>query len=551
MANPDLDDQRMTQVFVRRNTNRVGDNAAADNAVIEEITCINFMCHDKLHVPLGPLINFIVGHNGSGKSAVLTAITLCLGGKVASTNRGSSLKSMIKSGKDQAALIIKMKNQGNDAYQPDIYGESIIIERHFNKSGSSSYKLKNALGKLISNKKGDVDDIIEYYQLQVDNPMNVLTQDAAKSFIQTSTPAQKYKFFHEGVQLEALDRDYSILSGICDQIEQKLIEAKDGILQLKKNAEAAKAKSEVVKQHEGMRRQCKEIARKLAWVQVYEQEERLHQRERDVTAQEQQLEAAQRRDVEKSEEFEIAERSLEHAKQAVEAQREAFAPLTEEEAVAKSAHEDATKHVQECHTKLKTIKRDLQEAEKKGKDYNGQIARHVQLLEEANGGAHAQKQSELAAAEQAAEEARAAEKRNKDELPQLDEARWKAVEAVKDMEKPLSMKRKEVSAAEERLQSMNRDRGNVMAGFDPNMTKLIQIIRNDRGFLETPVGPMGLHVKLKKPIWSDVLESTMGSTLNGFVVTSKADQLRLSNLLVSHKHSGSATSTFNFLHHNR
>lgn len=74
------------------------DNRAADGGVIESVTCINFMCHTKLHVTLGPLINFIIGHNGSGKSAVLTAITLCLGGKATTTNRGQNLKSFIKEG---------------------------------------------------------------------------------------------------------------------------------------------------------------------------------------------------------------------------------------------------------------------------------------------------------------------------------------------------------------------------------------------------------------------------------------------------------------------
>lgn len=62
------------------------------------------MCHDHFAVDLGPLINFIVGKNGSGKSAVLTAITLCLGGKASATNRGQSLKSFIKEGKEYVSV---------------------------------------------------------------------------------------------------------------------------------------------------------------------------------------------------------------------------------------------------------------------------------------------------------------------------------------------------------------------------------------------------------------------------------------------------------------
>lgn len=76
------------------------DNLPAENGIIESVTCRNFMCHEYLEVPLGPLINFIIGHNGSGKSAILTAITICLGGKATTTNRGQSLKSFIKEGQE-------------------------------------------------------------------------------------------------------------------------------------------------------------------------------------------------------------------------------------------------------------------------------------------------------------------------------------------------------------------------------------------------------------------------------------------------------------------
>ena len=76
----------------------------AEHGILERVECYNFMCHDHFAVDLGPLINFIVGKNGSGKSAVLTAITLCLGGKASATNRGQSLKSFIKEGKEYVRI---------------------------------------------------------------------------------------------------------------------------------------------------------------------------------------------------------------------------------------------------------------------------------------------------------------------------------------------------------------------------------------------------------------------------------------------------------------
>lgn len=99
LADEDGDTQQATQILQERNQ-RSMENMPADNGIIESVTCVNFMCHDKLHVSFGPLINFIIGHNGSGKSAVLTAITLCLGGKASNTNRGQSLKNFVKEGQE-------------------------------------------------------------------------------------------------------------------------------------------------------------------------------------------------------------------------------------------------------------------------------------------------------------------------------------------------------------------------------------------------------------------------------------------------------------------
>lgn len=90
-------EQQATQAILERyNANET--NIPSDHGIIERVDCFNFMCHRHFSVELSPLINFIVGKNGSGKSAILTALTLCLGGKASVTNRGQSLKSFIKEG---------------------------------------------------------------------------------------------------------------------------------------------------------------------------------------------------------------------------------------------------------------------------------------------------------------------------------------------------------------------------------------------------------------------------------------------------------------------
>lgn len=210
LAHEEEVDARATQKIMAR-TETLGENRPADNGIIEYVTMGNFMCHVHLHVELGPLINFIIGENGSGKSTILTAITLCLGGKASATNRGAALKDYIKSGEESCKIKVALKNEGIDAYQPDLFGARIIVERTFTRSGSSGFKLQSESGRTVSNKKADLDELVEYFQMQIDNPMNILTQDAARQFLNQATAAQKYKFFIKGVQLEQMDNDYRIV----------------------------------------------------------------------------------------------------------------------------------------------------------------------------------------------------------------------------------------------------------------------------------------------------------------------------------------------------
>ena len=97
-----------------------------------------------------------------------------------------------------------------------------MVQRHFSRSGSSNFRLKSSTGRLVSNRKADLDEICDYFALQIDNPMNVLTQDMARQFLNDSSPSDKYKFFMKGTQLEHLDGDYLQIEQSIDKIDQDL-----------------------------------------------------------------------------------------------------------------------------------------------------------------------------------------------------------------------------------------------------------------------------------------------------------------------------------------
>ena len=78
-----------------------------------------------------------------------------------------------------AEVIITIKNEGEDAYKPSVYGKSIVIARRFTKEGHSSYKIKGKDGKKITMKKEELSAICDHMNIQVDNPLNILSQGAS------------------------------------------------------------------------------------------------------------------------------------------------------------------------------------------------------------------------------------------------------------------------------------------------------------------------------------------------------------------------------------
>ena len=78
----------------------------------------NFMCHAKFDYHPKEQINFITGVNGSGKSAVMSALIFGLGGGSKITNRGSANKNLIRTNESQATVEISLYNCGETAYRP-------------------------------------------------------------------------------------------------------------------------------------------------------------------------------------------------------------------------------------------------------------------------------------------------------------------------------------------------------------------------------------------------------------------------------------------------
>jgi chromosome segregation ATPase len=427
-------------------------NVPTDSGIIEEIQCINFMCHEHLTVTLGPLINFIIGHNGSGKSAVLTALQICLGGKATATNRAQNLKSLIKEGRERCSVQVRIKNQGPLAYKPRDYGKSIIVERHFSTTGASGFKIKDENNRVVSTKKTELEDILDAFSMQIDNPMNVLTQDMARQFLNHSTPKDKYKFFLQGTQLENLNRDYQQIENSLESMNSKAELKEADLGKLRKDMEELASRARRAENLERMRARETELAHQAAWAKVQE-----------------------------------------------------------EEAI------------------VGEIKRKQESVD----TFRKEIQHHRQRQAEADNGLYAAKQTELADAKEAAEQARQAYTAHTTGLAELQDNTRAAQSEKRNADQELEKAKSNEQHVKANIQSLQGNQRNWLDSYQnpAGLRKLLQAIEQDTRFREKPVGPVGRHVKLVKSEWGYILEKQFGAALNSFVVTSKADQTVLSELM--------------------
>ncbi|KAH7670394.1 P-loop containing nucleoside triphosphate hydrolase protein [Dioscorea alata] len=138
------------------------------------------MCHGSLTIELGDWVNFITGQNGSAKSAILAALCVAFGCRAKGTQRASSLKDFIKNGCNYAAIFVEIKNQGEEAFKHETYGDLIILERRITESTSSTI-LKDYQERKVATRRDELRELVEHFNDIVDSDKLQASEKSQKS----------------------------------------------------------------------------------------------------------------------------------------------------------------------------------------------------------------------------------------------------------------------------------------------------------------------------------------------------------------------------------
>jgi hypothetical protein len=76
---------------------------------IKKLELTNFMTHAYVELRPSSAVNFVLGANGSGKSSLVCALCLGLGGDVRDMERGKELKAYVMTGKTEATIKVRWR----------------------------------------------------------------------------------------------------------------------------------------------------------------------------------------------------------------------------------------------------------------------------------------------------------------------------------------------------------------------------------------------------------------------------------------------------------
>lgn len=498
---------------------------------IKKIVLRNFMCHEYFEMEFGPILNFIVGNNGSGKSAILTAITVGLGAKASETNRGNSLKDLIRNGCYSTKITITLNNSAYGAYQPGVYGKEIIIERIIKRDGPASFSLKTESGKEISHKKKDIQVVIDYFSIPISNPMCFLSQDSARSFLTASTSQDKYNHFMKGTLLMDINNNLEHAKSIVINANENMSLHLENLKLLKKDYEEAKKLVRQLDQSSNLNEDRRLLQGKSCWIDVEYNKKSVEKRENDVVSIQRKLKEIDESTNKKN--VKIARYDNDNTLDTQEIQNE-----NEEWKLKDQKHQEVKDQLRKVRHSFDMTKENIHEAENKIEECNRKIAdlnksidHSKEELKKRRGGDKEQMRVEMNNLTQ-----------KNEELSDLIGTLSSEIQDLKNKERNVVARRNEelkqlditIHRNHQELKKIKEGNVSLLGNFDNKMEYLLQQIQHNKSHFKTvPIGPLGNYVTVKDKHreWAPDIQKVLSQSLGSFVVSCPEDNRTLRQLI--------------------
>lgn len=244
---------------------------SSNRPYIKEILLQDFMCHHNFEIKLGSGLNLIYGTNGSGKSTILTAIMVALGGRARSTSRSENLGGLVRTGCNNCWISIKFHVPPHVSEIFMKYGRELTVLRKINVKGSSQFSLKDSCGRPIP-KAGlkQVQEICFHFGIYPENEMAMLSQEKAKEFLVHATNQAKYDKLQRALQQQLIRANIEAVASMDEAQRSKIDELKLREETAKLAVERAEEVLARAKTQNKRRQKIAQIMNILAWRQFDE-----------------------------------------------------------------------------------------------------------------------------------------------------------------------------------------------------------------------------------------------------------------------------------------
>ncbi len=502
---------------------------------IKSVRLQNFMCHENLRVDLGPRINFITGENGSGKSAVLTALTLALGTSARKTNRTNKdgVKGLIRTGQHSAKIVVELRNEGSDAFEPEKFGDVIIVEKNIVSSGGSTMKMKTRHGPGASEKKEvivytkseDLTRMCDHLNLNCENPICVMTQDGSREFLNSGKDRDKFNFYMKATLLESVVNNLEMSRDRLRQMSENLKKHEQEIPQMESVVAGLETEMQMFDLRQKLTADLAKARMLYPWAGVASAKHKIDELTKEVEEKNERL-----RELDESlTKLHAKKEKYDNRKDEVD---QKMSNLKSEEIVQGLQRKTEYKDSMDAAERMMIrSKRAVDGADTNVKDMKKERDNQKRLLEGEKEKAISATQNVSGQNDAALLAAKAKYEKARDEKSAFEKAQREAMDRINAAEtecRALSSRIYGTQQSENQQKETIKKLGNVRkdanARFGEWVPKLLDVIKkNTNKFSKPPIGPIGANVQLVQPKWGECVEECCGREFQKFLVHSPKD----------------------------
>ena len=488
------------------------------------VQMINFMKHDNLLIELSPRVNFITGRNGSGKSSILVALSVGLGSNTRISGRGNNLFDLIKDGKHEATIIIKIKN-GKNGYNYEKYGEVITITRKITRS-STRFEISGMVRTNSSLVREELTKILTFFNIQIDNPCSIMHQDVAKEFIGSSTPQTKYELFMKGTLITKLNDEIKTIENNIEKIKMQRAGHIEGSKKLEQDFQEQKRLNDIVEEAGDLLNVIHELENELVWshyrqsmINSEESEKKLSEVEQYYKKHEEKLNEFQNKCNEARNEFNAHKKKVQEEIDQLAEFKKQKDKLADNLKTIRSNISSNKAQLKRSENFIESAQSDLSEQNKKLEQFERQKENAIETAQLKRKQFIAQKEEE--------------QLRYERELQGVEDN----LNAIKDNAHNLINERDSLKGSykeiNERITYLKNKLDSLKSVLNTSSQNSIlnRISTSSRRFSFPPIGPISKYIRLKDKKWGVAVQQIIGKCLDMFIVNTDEDERYLRSVL--------------------